>query len=158
VCRPFSSFHPIDNKLTLYWPLSQGTRGLTSEAFSGQALTYLLLNRLDELPNKSFSLVEIHFSAQDLIAVFTKLHGGEEPTITKFSEEEYQEGLKKDVFSAMGAASQKGLAAGTEWPGEVVSSFPGWQQKTLEDYVKRAMTLRQYGFADIKSWTDLTKE
>ena len=129
-----------------------------SEAFSGQALVYLLLNRLADLPNASFSLVEIPFSAQDLITLFTKLHDGRAPAIVRYTEEEYQTDLKKDILAAMGAASKKGLAVGVAWPGEVVSTFPGWQQKTLEDYVKPSMTAETMTFENMRAGTDLSKD
>lgn len=128
-----------------------------SEEFSGQALVHLLLNRVTDLPSKSFSLVEISFSAQDLIAVFTKLHDGEEPTIIKYTEEDYQRDLYKDFMGAMGAAGKKGLAVGAEWPGEVVSDFPGWEVKTLEDYVRPVLTGKPLTIEEVRESSDLSK-
>jgi hypothetical protein len=119
---------------------------------------YLLLHRLADLPNSSFSLVEIPFSSQDLIALFTKLHSGQEPTIVKYTEEDYQRGLKQGFFDAMGAASKKGLAVGVKWPGEIVSGFPGWQERTLEDYLKECLAEKPLTFATLKGSTDLSKD
>jgi hypothetical protein len=128
-----------------------------SKEFSGQALVYLLLHRLADLPNRSFSLVEIPFSARDLITLFTKIHKGQEPLIVKYSEEQFQQDLHRDFFGAMGAASKKGLAVGTDWPGEVVSDFPGWQKKTLENYVEECMASEPITFANLRSSGDLSK-
>ncbi|KAH8892718.1 NAD(P)-binding protein [Thozetella sp. PMI_491] len=154
----FSSFDARKNKVELYWPLGDGTRGLTSKEFSGQALIYLLLHRLADLPNRSFSLVEIHFGARDLVAVFTKLHNGQEPTIVKYTEEDYQRDLHRDFLSAMGAASKKGVAVGAKWPGEIVSKFPGWQERTLDDYVKECLEAEPLNFETFKDSTDLSKD
>ncbi|KAJ7740104.1 hypothetical protein B0H16DRAFT_58701 [Mycena metata] len=152
-----SSFNPRKNKLELYWPLGDGTRGLTSKEFSGQVLVYLLLHRLADLPNRSFSLVEISFGARDLITLFTKLHDGQEPTIVKYTEEDYQRDLQRDFMGALGAASKKGMALGAKWPGEMVSKFPGWQERTLEDYVKECMTMEPLTFDTFNS-ADLSKD
>ncbi|KAH8664521.1 hypothetical protein BX600DRAFT_550544 [Xylariales sp. PMI_506] len=152
-----ASFDPRKNKMELYWPLGNGRRGLTSKEFSGQALVHLLLHRLADLPNHSFSIVEISFSAKELIALFTKLHDGQEPTIAKYSEDDYQRDLKRDFFSAMRAASKKGLAVGVEWPGEIVSGFAGWQKRTLEDYVKESLASEPLDFGTLRESTDLSK-
>ena len=48
--------------------------------------------------------------------------------------------MNKDFLSAMGAARSKGLATGTEWPGEIVSDFDGWEKKDLEYYVRESLT------------------
>lgn len=116
-----------------------------------------MLNRPADLPNKSFSLVEIEFSAQDLIALFTKLHNGQEPTIIKYTEEDYQRDLHKDFMGAMGAAGKKGLAVGSAWPGEKVSSFPGWEPKTLEDYVRPCLTGKPMTLEEVRASSDLSK-
>jgi hypothetical protein len=131
---------------------------LRSKEFSGQALVYLLLHRLADLPNRSFSLVEIAFSAQDLITLFTSLHSGQETTIDKYSEDDYQRDLQKDLFSAMGAASRKGLAVGVKWPGEIVSEFPGWQERTLRDYMDECLAMEPLNFGNYKDLTDLSKD
>lgn len=129
-----------------------------SKEFSGQALVYLLLYRLTDLPNRSFSLVEIPFSARDLIAAFTSLHSGQEPTITKYTEGDYQRDLQQDFFSAMGAASKKGLAVGAKWPGEVVSEFSAWQERTLWDYIKECLAAEPLTFENLRELTDLSKD
>ena len=110
-----------------------------SEEFSGQALVHLLLNRLSDLPNNTFSIVEIDFSSQDLIDVFTKING-KAPSINEYTEEEYQTDLShKGFFDAMRAGRNKGLAVGCTWPGEKIQDFPGWQKRTLEEYVRTAL-------------------
>jgi hypothetical protein len=91
------------------------------------------------------------FSAQDLIDVFTKLHNGQEPTIVKYSEEDYQRDLKAGFYPAMGAASKKGLAVGVTWPGETISDFPGWQKKTLESYVQHLIDVGPTSFPEMKA-------
>ena len=96
----------------------------------------MLLPRLADLPNRSFSLVNLPFSAQDLFSVFTKLHDGQEPTIVKYSEKGYQNDRHVSFIVAMRAASNKGLAVGVKYLGEIMSTFPGWQEKMIEDYVK----------------------
>ena len=120
-------------------------------------MTHLLLHRLKDLPNRSFSLVELQFSAQQLIELSKKRHDGQEPTIVKYSEEEYQRDMMKDFFSAMGAASKRGLAFGVEWPGEVVSDFPGWQKRTLEYYVEECLGQEPVTMASLKN-ADLSKD
>lgn len=57
----------------------------------------------------------------------------------------------------MGAASRKGLAKGVQWPGETVSSFPGWGQMTLESYVKPYLTAEPLTLEAMRSGTDLSK-
>ncbi|KAJ7044061.1 hypothetical protein C8F04DRAFT_1228913 [Mycena alexandri] len=129
-----------------------------SKEFSGQALVYLLLHRLADLPNRSFSLVEISFGARDLITLFTKLHHGQEPTIVKYTEEDYQRDLRRDYFGAMGATSKKGVAVGAKWPEEIVSGFPGWQERTLEEYVKECLATEPLTFENRRESTDLSKD
>lgn len=119
---------------------------------------YLLLHRLADLPNRSFSLVEMPFSARDLTALFKKFHDGQEPTIIKYTEVEYQRDLHRDFFGAMGAASKKGLSIGAKWPGEIVSAFPGWQERTLEDYLRESLSMKPLTFATLKDSTDLSKD
>ena len=118
---------------------------------------HLLLHRLTDLPSRSFSLVEVSFSAQDLIAVFKKLHNGHEPTIVKYTEEEYQRDIHDNFLSSLGAAGKKGLSVGVKWPGEIVSSLPGWQEKTLEDYVKGSLEGEPATLANFKD-VDLSKD
>ncbi|KAJ7784622.1 hypothetical protein B0H16DRAFT_1493202 [Mycena metata] len=153
-----SAFNARKNKLELYWPLGDGTRGLTSKEFSGQGLVHLLLHRLADLPNRSFSLVEISFGSRDLITLFAKLHDGQEPTIVQYTEEDYQRDMQRDFFPALGAASKKGMAVGVKWLGEIVSGFPGWQERTLEDYVKECLTMEPLTFENLRGSTDLSKD
>lgn len=110
--------------------------GLRSKAFSGAAIVHLLLNRLEDLPNRTFSLVELDFSAHDLISAFTELHNGTKPRIVAYSEEEYQRDLQHGMMAAMGAARTKGLSVGATWPGEKVQTFLGWESKSLKEWVK----------------------
>ncbi|KAH8655761.1 hypothetical protein BX600DRAFT_515455 [Xylariales sp. PMI_506] len=156
--KGLSAFDARDNKLDMYWPLGEGTRGLTSKEFSGQALVYLLLHRLADLPNRAFSLVEISFSAQDLIELFKKLHDCQEPTILKYTEDDYQRDLHRDFIGALGAAGRKGLAVGVQWPGEIISGFPGWKEKTLEDYVRECLATEPLQLANLRDSTDLSKD
>jgi hypothetical protein len=141
--------------------LGTGRRGLTSREFAGHALVHLLLHRLSDLPNAAFSLVELQFSVQDLIALFTKLHDGKEPTIVKYTEEEYQRDLHGSFFGAMGAASKKGLAVGVSWPGEVVSGkdLPGWKERNLEEYLSEYLGKDRLTFETLRTgeWADLSK-
>lgn len=111
----------------------------SSKEFSAGAIAHLLTKRLHDLPGKEFSLVEISFTSDDLVSTFTKVNG-EPPEITKYSEEDYQRDMNKDFLSAMGASRTKGLVEGTEWPGEVISDFEGWEKKDLEYYVRECMT------------------
>ena len=111
----------------------------SSKEFSGGAIVHLLTKRLQDLPNKDFSLVEISFSSDDLVSSFTKAHNGKAPEIVRYSEEDYQRDMNKDFLSAMGAARLKSLVEGTEWPGEVISDFDGWEKKDLEHYVRECM-------------------
>jgi hypothetical protein len=129
-----------------------------SKEFSGQALTYLLLHRLADLPNHSFSLVEVRFGARDIVQVFKKLHGNQEPNIIKYSEEDYKRDLHRDFVGAMNAASKKGLAVGVKWPGEVVSEFPGWQKRGLEDYVQESLASSPLTFEKFKDTADLSRD
>lgn len=119
---------------------------------------YLLLHRLADLPNHSFSLVEIAFSSRDLMTLFRELHIGQMPTIVEYTEANYQRDLKQDFFAAMGAASKKGLAVGTKWPGEIVSGFPGWQERTLDDYLKESLAKKPLTFGDLTESRDLSKD
>lgn len=93
-----------------------------------------------------------------MIDVFTKVHNGQEPTIIKFTEEEYQEKLTQSPMDALGAAGKKSLAVGVTWPGEVVSSIPGWQPRTLEEYARKGLTAKPLTLADVRAGSDLSKE
>lgn len=52
----------------------------------------------------------------------------------------------------------KGLAVGAKWPGEIVAVFPGWQEKTLEDYVKECLAIEPLNLGNFKDSTDLSKD
>ena len=97
---------------------------------------HLLLHRLQDLPNRTFSLVELQFSSSDLIDEFTKLHGGTTPTIKEYTETQYQAALSSGEFGAVfRAAGTKGLARGVSWPGEIIDTFEGWQRRSLGEYI-----------------------
>jgi len=109
---------------------------LSSKDFSGDAIVHLLLHRLADLPNRTFSIVELDFSAQDLISTFTALHNGAKPEITEYTEDDYQRDRGSGMREAMRAGRTKGLAVGTDWPGEKVQVIPGRQNRSLEGWIK----------------------
>ena len=109
----------------------------SSKAFSGAALVHLLLHRLHDLPNSTFSLVELEFSSQDLVSIFTKLHNGTTPEIEEYTEEDYHRDLQGGLMQAMRAGRTKGLATGTRWPGEKIQEFKGWEAKSLAEWIKQ---------------------
>ncbi|ORX34813.1 hypothetical protein BD324DRAFT_635114 [Kockovaella imperatae] len=138
-----AKFRPKENSLKLYSPRGDGTRGLTSKDFSGAALVHLLLDRPETLPNATISLVEHSFSSQLLVDTFTKIHG-RRPDIIETTEEDYQRGIKEDGFGSMGAASDKSLSVGVDWPGETIDSESlsrtgRWDTKSFEDYVRESL-------------------
>lgn len=120
----------------------------SSKAFTGLAFSHLILDRTAELPNKTFSIVELSFSAQEAMDVMTSLNGSS-PTIEKYTEEDYQRdvhpksatGFSRAAFgTVMRAARLKGMSEGTDWPGTMIdSNLNGWPNKSLEDYMKAAL-------------------
>jgi len=106
----------------------------SSKDFTGAAIVHLQLNRLNDLQNHTFSLVELDFSSDDIITTFSELHNGDDPEIIEYTENDYRRDLKDGLMGAMRAGRMKGLAVGCDWTGEKVQGFTGWQEKTLEEY------------------------
>jgi len=111
----------------------------SSKDFTGAAIVHLLLNRLNDLPNHTFSLVELDFSSDDIMTTFSELHNGDDPEIIDYTENDYRRDLKDGLMGAMRAGRMKGLAVGCDCTGEKVQGFTGWQEKTLEEYVREFM-------------------
>lgn len=109
----------------------------SSEAFSGAAVVHLLLNRLSDLPNKTFSIVEQGVSINALRNALEAIHGTP-PTIKEYHQADYERDLQAGFMDAMRAAARKWYATGQTWPGERVL-VPGWKVRTIEEIAREYM-------------------